>query len=353
MERLRVDDLLSLGPIGRRILCLTVLALGAFAGNTALAQPAPASPASGGSAPAAVAGIYSSRPEDQQYRIGVGDVLDIRVFNKPQFSRDGIRVGGTGTIRLPFVEGEVSAVCQTEAQLATAITERYKEFLNNPQVDVYIREYNSQPVAVMGAVRAPSRLQLRSRIRLLDLLSYAGGLAENAGRMVQVVHTVPIAACNGATAATDDSDTVAGAISSYTLSETLTGVEAANPVVNPGDIITIPVADQVFVVGNVVHPSIVLLKESITITRAIAMAGGLLPDTKKNKVRITRQQAGSPTPTQLFVDLNAIDKRQADDLVLLSGDIVDVPTSEGKRLIKTLLGSFVPSVGQLPLRVVP
>jgi polysaccharide export outer membrane protein len=279
--------------------------------------------------------------------------LDVRVFNKPQFSRDGIRVGGTGKIRLPFVETEVPAVCQTESQLAAEITKRYTEFLNNPQVDVYIREYNSQPVAVMGAVRAPSRLQLRSRVRLLDLLSYAGGLAENAGRLVQIVHTMPIAACDGAAPDASPDDTVAGAINSYTLSQTLAGLEAANPVVNPGDIITIPVADQVFVVGNVVHPSILLLKEPISVTRAIAMAGGLMPDTKKSKVRITRQEPGAAAPTQMFVDLNAIDKRQAVDVVLQSGDIVDVPTSEGRRLIKTLLGSFVPSVGQLPMRIVP
>jgi polysaccharide export outer membrane protein len=353
MERLRVDDLLSLGPIGRGIVFVSLAAALALGAGSAMGQQIPAASVSGGAAPVSVQGVYSSRPEDQQYRIGVGDVLDVRVFNKAQFSRDGIRVGGTGTIRLPFVESEVTAVCQTEAQLATVIAERYKEYLNNPQVDVYIREYNSQPVAVMGAVRSPSRLQLRSRVRLLDLLSYSGGLTENAGRIVQIVHTMPVGTCDAQAGPADDNDTVAGAISSYALADTLTGLETSNPVVNPGDIITIPVADQVFIVGNVVHPSIVLLKEPITITRAIAMAGGLMPDTKKNKVRITRQQAGSPTPTQLFVDLNAIEKRQADDMVLVSGDIVDVPTSEGKRLIKTLLGSFVPSVGQLPLRVVP
>jgi polysaccharide export outer membrane protein len=352
MERLRVDDLLSLGPIGRSIVFVSLVAAMALSAGSALGQQ-PAASVSGGAAPVSVQGVYSSRPEDQQYRIGISDVLDVRVFNKAQFSRDGIRVGGTGTIRLPFVESEVTAVCQTEAQLATVIAERYKEYLNNPQVDVYIREYNSQPVAVMGAVRSPSRLQLRSRVRLLDLLSYSGGLTENAGRIVQIVHTMPVGACDPKAGPADDNDTVAGAINSYTLADTLTGLETSNPVVNPGDIITIPVADQVFVVGNVVHPSIVLLKEPITITRAIAMAGGLMPDTKKNKVRITRQQAGSPTPTQMFVDLTAIEKRQSDDIVLVSGDIVDVPTSEGKRLIKTLLGSFVPSVGQLPLRVVP
>lgn len=347
MRRLRVDVFLSLGPIGRRLQWLLVVAAIACVAGSAPAQQTAAP--MGGSTPS----LYSARPEDQQYRIGVGDMLDVRVFNKPQFSRDGIRVGGTGNIRLPFITTEVKAVCQTESQLAAEIVRLYTEYLNNPQVDVFIREYNSQPVAVMGAVRAPSRLQLRSRIRLLDLLSYAGGLADNAGRTVQVVHTIPTGLCDGTSVPSTPDDTVAGAINTYTLKETLAGLDTANPVVNPGDIISIPEADQVFVVGNVNHPAIILLKEPITITRAIAMAGGTMPDTKKDKVRITRQVAGSPAPMIMFVDLTAIEKQKAEDPVLLSGDIVDVPTSAGKRLIKTLLGSFIPSVGQLPLRVVP
>jgi polysaccharide export outer membrane protein len=349
MNWLRVDEFLSLGPIGRGFSRHLIVAAFLSLGGTVLAQQ-PAAPASTVAAPQTAA-IYTARPEDQQYRIGIGDVLDIRVFNKPQFSRDGVRVGGNGSIRVPFVEGEVRAVCQTESQLATEIGQLYTEYLKNPQVDVYIHEYNSQPVAVMGAVRSPSRLQLRSRTHLLDLLSYVGGVSETAGRSVQIVHTMPAAACDGAAESADD--TVAGAISNYVLKDTLAGAETANPVVNPGDIVTIPEADQAFVVGNVVRPSIILLKEPITLSRAIAMAGGVMPDTKKSKIRITRQPLGSTAKTEMFIDLASVDKHQTEDVMLQSGDIVDVPTSEGKRFIKTLLGSFVPSVGQLPLRVVP
>jgi polysaccharide export outer membrane protein len=348
MIRLRVDDLLSLGTIGRNLLQLLVVAglSGSFAGVRAQ-QPAGAAPGT------QIPVVYTARPQDQQYRIGVGDVLDVRVFNKPQFSREGIRVGGSGTIRLPFVETEVTAVCKTESQLSAEISEKYTEYLRSPQVDVYIREYNSQPVAVMGAVRQPSRMQLRSRTRLLDLLSYAGGLTEKAGRTVEIVHTLPAANCDSMRGTELSEDAVARAINTYPLKDALAGVETANPVVNPGDIVTVPEADQAFVVGNVVHPSILLLKEPITLTRAIAMAGGLMPDTKKEKIRVTRQGTGGSAQTEMLVDLNAIEKKQAQDVVLISGDIVEVPVSEGKRMLKTLLGSVIPSVGQLPLRVVP
>ncbi len=285
---------------------------------------------------------------DTKYRIGPGDMLDIRVFNRPQFSRDGVRVDSSGMIRMPLIEGEIRAACLTESELSAEITRRYLEYLRSPQVDVFIKEYNSQPVAVIGAVRLPSRFQLTRRVRLLELLTFAGGLADNAGRLIQVVHTGTGASCdapveNAATSGLDN----------YKLSETLKGEDLANPFVQPGDVISVPEAEQVFVVGNVIRPSAIPLKEPITVTRAIAMAGGVMPDTKKDRVRIVRQTAGATAKTEIFVDLKAIDKQQAEDVMLLAGDIVDVPVSSGKQLLKSFLGAVVPSVAQLPIRAVP
>ncbi|HEY0546089.1 MAG TPA: polysaccharide biosynthesis/export family protein [Pyrinomonadaceae bacterium] len=285
---------------------------------------------------------------DTRYRIGPGDMLDIRVFNRPQFSRDSVRVDSSGLIRMPLIEGEIRAACLTESELAAEITRRYQEYLREPQVDVFIKEYNSQPVAVIGAVRLPSRFQLTRRVRLLELLTFAGGLADNAGRSVQVVHTVVGAACEGAT----ENEATSG-LDNYELRETLKGAESANPFVQAGDVVSIPEAEQVFVVGNVFKPSAIPLKEPITVTRAIAMAGGVMPDTKKDKVRIVRQKPGTIEKTEIFVDLRAVDKHQAEDVVLLAGDIVDVPESSGKKLLKSFLGAVVPSVGQLPIRVIP
>jgi len=83
------------------------------------------------------------------------------------------------------------------------------------------------------------------------------------------------------------------------------------------------------------------------------MSGGLMPDTKTERVRIVRQAPDSASKTELFVDLKAIDKRKAEDVVLQAGDIVDVPTAGGKRLLRSLIGAVVPAVGQLPVRVIP
>ncbi len=295
--------------------------------------------------------VGSAKPEDQKYRIGTGDILEIRVFNKPQFSRDNIRVGSSGGIRMPFLKEDVKAVCKTEQQLADEITELYKEYLRSPQVDVFVKEFNSQPVAITGAVRQPSRFQLRSRVRLLELMPLVGGLTEKAGPSVQVMHTVSEFVCEEK-AKTNEDDTVAGAISSYELRKLMSGDEKSNPYVRPGDIVSIAEAESAFIVGNVYHPSEVLLKEPITVTRAIAMAGGVLPDSKTDKIRIQRQTSDTEK-TEIFVDIKAINKKQAPDVLLQAGDIVDVPTAQGKRFIKSLFGSLPNSLTQLPLRVVP
>lgn len=289
---------------------------------------------------------------NDRYRIGPGDVLDIRVFNKPQFSRDSVRVDGRGMIRMPLIAEEIRAGCKTEAELASELTSRYLEYLRNPQIDVFIRDYQSQPVAVLGAVRVPSRFQLQRRVRLLELLSHAGGPTDNAGRSIQVVHTGKAPICEASTPA-EPEENATNVVDNYKLDDTMKGDEDANPYIRPGDVISVPEADQAFVVGNVLRPSAISLKERITISRAIAMSGGTLPDTKSDRVRIVRQPPGGTTKTEIFVDLKAIDKQRAEDIVLQAGDIVDVPTSGAKRLLRSLIGAVVPSVAQLPVRVIP
>jgi polysaccharide export outer membrane protein len=137
------------------------------------------------------------------------------------------------------------------------------------------------------------------------------------------------------------------------LSDTLQGDPKANPFLEAGDIVTLPEADQVYVVGNVFTPMTIALKEPITLTRAIAMAGGLKQDSKKEKVRVVRQEAGSMTKKEIIVDLSAIEKKRADDVALLPNDIVDVPTSGGKSFLRSLIGGVAPSVSQLPVRIIP
>ncbi len=287
------------------------------------------------------------QPADDRYRIGPGDVIDIRIYNRPQLSREAVRVEGNGMIRMPLIETEIRAACVTEGELAKEISTRYAKYYKNLQVDVFIKEYHSQQVAVIGAVNDQSRFELQRRVRLLELLTYAKGPSPKAGQTINIVHSTNTSPCKQ----TDESD--ATAFSSYKLNDVLQGDPKSNPYLEAGDIVTIPEADQVYVVGNVFMPLTIALKEPITLTRAIAMAGGLKQDTRKDKIRVLRQEPGTSIRKEITVDLYAIEKKRSEDLALAPNDIIDVPTSAGKSFLRSLISGVVPSVSQLPVRVVP
>src|SRR5678816_2352617 len=125
--------------------------------------------------------------QDDRYRIGAGDVLDIRIYNRPQLSREAVRVEGSGMIRMPLIEAEIQAACMTEGELAKEVSTRYARFYKNLQVDVFIKEYHSKQVAIIGAVNEQSRFELQRRVRLLELLTYARGPSAKAGQTINVL----------------------------------------------------------------------------------------------------------------------------------------------------------------------
>ena len=285
---------------------------------------------------------------DDRYRIGPGDILDIRIFNRPNLSRDAVRVEGNGMIRMPLIETEIQAACRTEGELAKEIASRYLKFYRNPQVDVFVKGYHSRQVAIIGAVNDQSRFELQRRVRLLELLTYAKGPSQKAGQTINIVHAPQAWICKN-----PETEDAGPAFSSYKLAETLQGLPQANPYLDPGDIVTVPEADQVYVVGNVYTPLTIPLKEPLTVSRAIAMAGGVRQDTKKDKIRVVRQEPGSAVRKELIVDLSAIEKKRAEDIALLPNDIIEVQTSAGKALLRSLIGGAGNSITQLPVQVIP
>ena len=288
---------------------------------------------------------------DDRYRIGPGDVLEVRIFNRPQLSRDAVRVDGRGLVTMPLIDEGIQAACKTESELAREIATRYLKYQRNPHVSVFVKEFNSQPVAVIGAVNQPGRFQLQRRVRLLELMAFAGGPSERAGERIDIIRTAG-AECGTSTAMSDRGDPLATELISFKLADTLRGDYKANPYVQPEDIISMPEAGQAFVVGNVLRPTAINLKESVTVSRAIAMAGGVMPDTRLNRIRIVRPLAQSGTKTEIFVDLRAVEKHQAEDVALQSGDIVDVEASGGKRFLRTLFSAIAPAAANVPVRIV-
>lgn len=281
---------------------------------------------------------------DERYRIGLQDVLEVTVYRHPELSQPNIRMDEEGRIRLPRIDIPIHAICKTENELGAEIVNLYKQnYLRDPYVTVFVKEQNSQPLSVIGAVEKPGNFYTNRRLTLLELLSFAGGQdVAKAGSKIQVARVGGISGCkveseNGVIA---NNENETPTFFSYNLDEVLKG--KINPVMRPGDIVVVLEAEQAYVTGNVVRPQSIPLKQTVTLTQAIAAAGGVLPATKKNLVRIVRQGAANGAKEELVFDLIAIRDKKIADPILQSNDIVEVPTDKVKdftnNLVKALTG---------------
>ena len=312
----------------------------------------------------------NTQEADQGYRLGPGDLVSVRVFGRAELSGE-TRLDNNGRITLPFIK-ELPVACLTEAQLAAAITEKYKKYLRDPQVDVLIKEYRSQPVAVIGAVTQPGRFQLQRRVRLLELVTFAGGPSNRAGTSIHVIHSVDHGYCTGgakeqasleaspqAAEQAAQHDDVAGGVvtdpllqlSSIKLKDLLSGNQSANPYIQPGDIISIPEAEQFFVTGAVTKPGAYPLNSKIMLTEAVALAGGVNMDGAKNRIRLVRPIPGTDQRKETVYNIDDIQRRKVEDIALQPNDIIEVPGSTTRIASRNLLGVGINMLSALPFFV--
>lgn len=293
------------------------------------------------SVPSVSSPAASAAKAEEGYRIGPGDVLEIRFYKRPELSRDNVSVSANGTITMPMVDGEIQAACLTETELANELAQHYQKYFRSPHLDVFIKDYKSQQVAVLGAVNHPARFQLQRRVRLLRLLAEVDGLKDKAGRSINVIHDPPSFNCS-------KSQAVEG-VSVYRVRDLMSGDPKSNPYLTAGDIVFVPDADEAYIVGNVQKPTNILLREQITLSTAIAMAGGVLPASKLDKIKLVRVNDKGEKDTTYY-DLNAIQKKQKPDVVLQPGDIVEVGTSPTKVFLRGFLGASSGTLATVPLR---
>lgn len=293
--------------------------------------------------------------DDLSYRIGPGDELDIRVFGRAELSRT-VRVDNYGKIRLPFLQ-EMQAACYTEAQVAGYVAENYKKFLRDPQVDVLVKEYRSQPVAVIGAVNQPGRFQLQRRARALELITFAGGPRSSAvGGVVHIIHNGEIDHCSlgGAKNQTENSgptSSINDVITSIKLSEMMAGSADSNPFVLPGDVISVPEADMIFVTGFVSKPGSIPMTPGLTLTQAIALAGGANPEGSVGRVRLVRGTPGKSERMETVYSLHDITRRKIQDVALQANDIIEVPSSTSRIVSRGALSVGINLLNTLPFYV--
>lgn len=281
---------------------------------------------------------------DDRYRIGFQDTLDIQVFRHPELSQT-LSVNPDGTIRLFRIDNPVVAVCKTERELAYTIETLYKNYLRTPQVNVRAVEQRSQPFAVIGAVEKPGSFFLNKKVRLIQLLSLAGGFdVENAGMKVQVARIGNVSGCGAVEEESQDVEFL-----SYNLADVIEGKQ--NPWMEPGDIVSVLTAEAAYVVGDVIEPSKIDLKSPTTLTQAIAIAKGLDKNARTDKVTIERQVDGSPIKIELVFNLKDIINKKTPDPLLQANDIVVVATDRGKAVTNSLIKALTGGIGNLFYRV--
>ncbi|HZX14398.1 MAG TPA: polysaccharide biosynthesis/export family protein [Thermodesulfobacteriota bacterium] len=260
------------------------------------------------------------------YLIGPADLLEVKVFESEKLTST-VRVSSRGQITLALLESvDVDGLTAREAEEKIENLLKKGGYLNNPHVSVFVAEYKSKLVSVVGFVVAPGSYDLLGRQTLLDALAAAKGLSNNAGRAVYLTRT-------------EDS----GRRQAYVVDINellLKGNSEINVALKPGDVIYVPEAGTVFVEGAVRNPSVVPIKEgSTTVTKSIIMAGGLTSYANGSDVKLVRY-LGNDKREVMELDLGKIRKGEADDPIVRDGDAVIVGVNTFKRVLYGLRLNF-------------
>ena len=325
-------------------------ALFVFATTSVWAQaPASPAPASQANSPASSSVPVRAR---ENYRIGPYDVLELRVLGEPEMSASAIKVSADGYIQVPFVDEDIRAQCLTEREVSAVIAERLKKHLKYPEVHVGVKEYNSIPVAIIGAVNAPGRFRMERRVSLLELITFAGGIRTESGKTVTLVRQTAETQCDESKVVEAEAGTEDYITEVISLKSLLEGSPEPNRLMRPGDIVIVPMADVIYVAGDVTRPNSFPLREGMTFTQALAQAGGATPTAKKGSIRIVRQAPGKEREI-IAINLEAINKNQAADPLMMANDVIEVPNSGGKTFFRNFMSALGGSVGSVPVGVIP
>jgi polysaccharide export outer membrane protein len=283
-------------------------------------------------APGAVrSDLNSDRPRVPErianYVLGPEDQIVIHAFQAEELSEKPIQIEGDGYINLPLV-GRVKAGGLSVSELEADLSERLKVYVRDPQVSVFVADYRSQPVSVVGDVSTPGLVQLRGRKTLVEVIALAGGLKADAGNTVTITRQLS----NGKLPLPSASDSPDGrfSIARVNLHDIMDGRDPMdNLVIEPNDVLMIPKARLLYVVGEVQKPGGYLLNErdSLTVLQAVALAGGLTHMASPKKARILHQDSSTLKHTEVATDVHKILDGQADDIVLHADDILFIPSN--------------------------
>jgi polysaccharide export outer membrane protein len=290
------------------------------------------------------------------YLLGPGDVLDVRVFGQPDLN-SLTEVDAEGNVsNLPFLETPIKAQCRTDKEVQTDIAKAYAKYIRNPQISVRISERKSrQPATILGAVKSPIQVTMFRKVRLHELVTKAGGWTDRASGTIEIMHTE-------AEMCPDPSDIFQKtALSStgnfgivvFKLNDLKMGKEEADPFIRPGDIVRVTEAEPVYVMGAVMAPRELPLRDQLTLGRAIAMAGGPQRLANTSEVHIYRQKDNIGGQDDLKYNYDSIKKGKVADVSLKPFDIIDVRQAgplSGKSFGDMFVNMFKSSIGLVTQR---
>lgn len=290
--------------------------------------------------------------DQRGYLLGPGDVITGKVLNESQFDFVAT-IDEDGKFQVPFFDKSINAKCRTEKELRIDVTQLLGKFLKMPQVSVTVTERKSRPPAsIYGEVKTPQTVDLRRKATLLELLSFAGGLTEDAGGMVQVSRTQPLLCSEDGEEddfAVNSKDRLDIPSRMYSLSNIRQGLKESNPVIYPGDSIVVLKAAPIYITGEVIQPVGIRLPEGgLSLVQALAMVGGVKREAKTKEIKILRLKANSKDRETIAVNYDSIKKGQQKDVMLEPYDIVEVDKSKksiGQIVFETITGAARNVVG--------
>jgi polysaccharide export outer membrane protein len=271
--------------------------------------------------------------------LGPSDLIHIDVFDVPDLSRD-VRISDSGDFSYPLIHGKISAAGLTVFQLQEKLAQLLIEngLVSHPEVSVFLKEQNSQPVTVTGAVNHTLVYQVARPTTLLELLSAAGGISDEAGSQILISRP----ARQGTPGIQPASDTTNSAADQQVISIRLQDLlESGDPKYNVsvygGDIVSVPRAGMVYVLGaGISAPGGYVLQnhgDQLTVLKAVAMARGLTGYAKADDAVIMRINPATGQRDEIHVRIKQMEKNRAEDPAMKSSDILYIPDSAGRKAL--------------------
>ena len=267
----------------------------------------------------------------ESYVLGPQDTLTVRVVDMDELGDDPYPIDLAGMLTLPRI-GSVHAAGLTAEQLQQVLTKKFKDYLQNPVVTVRVTEFHSQPVSILGAVESPGVHQIRGNKSLFEVISEAGGLKDDAGNKITITRQMVNGPLPLANAQTDPSGRYS--IADLNIRSVMS---ARNPQENipvkPYDVITVPKADLIYVIGAVKRPGGFPLQEraNMTVLEALSLSQGLDHAAASKRAKILRTDDVTHARLEIPIDVQKILDGKGNDQPLLSNDILFIPTSAAKQ----------------------